>query len=124
MTHRSPEQASRVLASPGMVYWYSHLFVLAEFFLSILMFSLLATAFVMVSTRNFGSSSCTNFWFCTSRLLILAACWSILCCLCWEFFDSLGSHDTSDITEAVVSITALQELTFPDLLLLPKVSAK
>ena len=31
------------------------------------MFKLLATAFVMVSTRKFGSSSCANFWVCASR---------------------------------------------------------
>ena len=123
MIHRSLEQALRVLASPGMVYQYSHLVVHFETFYPYSMFKLQATALVMVSTRNFGSSSCANFWFCTSRLLILAACWLILCCLCQEFFDSLGSCDTSDITEAVVSITAVQELSFPNLLQLLKVRA-
>ena len=84
----------------------------------------LATACVIVWTRNLGSTSWFSFWFWASMLLILDACWSIWLCLCQEFFDSLGSCNTSDIVEAVVSIAVAQELIFPDLLQLPKVKAK
>ena len=89
-----------------------------------LMFKLLATAWIMVLTRNLGSKSWASFWFWATRMLIFDACCCILFCLCWEFFDNIDSHNSSDITEEVVSIAVAQELILHNLLWPPKVSAK
>ena len=75
------------------------------------MFKLLATAFVIVSTRNFGSKA--------GLILVLGlqatdlGCLMVnLFCLCQESFDSLGSLATLDIVEAVVSIAAAWRANF------------
>ena len=86
------------------------------------MFKLLATAVVIVSTKNLGSSNCPNFLFCASRLLIWESCCSIFLCL--EFFDSLHSPASSYITYEEVSIAAVWELVLPDLLLPPNIIAR
>ena len=85
-------------------------------------FKLLATRFSdAVSTKNLGSSSCLNFLFCASRLLICEACCLIFLCLYLDFFDSLHSPVFSDITYEEVLIAAVWELVFTNLLLPPNI---
>ena len=87
-------------------------------------FRLLPTAWVIVSTKNIGSSNWPSLLFWASRLFICEACWLILFCLCLEFFHNLHSPASSEMTHEETSTAAIWEPVCLNLLQPLKVIAR
>ena len=111
MVHLHLEPIKMGMVSQGRACQYSHS-KNCQAWCSCLCWCYFATAWVMVSTRNFGSRSWLNFWFWASRLLICLACLLIQFCLCQEFLDNLSFPASSEITHEETSTDDVWEPVF------------